>query len=64
MWHKRIRPNQNSFDPTEHRSIGPYAECEAKQRKNEKSGTAPEHPEAEAKILQKCLHLSFASLER
>ena len=41
MWHERIRPNQNSFDPTEHRSIRPDAECEAKQRKNGKSGTAP-----------------------
>jgi hypothetical protein len=64
MRYERIRPNQNSFDPTEHRSIRPDAECEAKQRKNGKSGTAPEHPEPEAKILKKRLHLSFASFER
>src|SRR5205823_4601919 len=64
MWHERIRPNQNSFDPTEHRSIRPDAECEAKQRKNGKSGTAPKHSQTEAKILEKRLHLSFASFER
>src|SRR5262249_44982993 len=54
---QRIRANQNSFDPTEHRGVGSDAECEAKQRKNGKSRTAPKHPEAEAKILEKRLHL-------
>src|SRR5262249_46493325 len=40
MWHQWIRPNQNSFDQTENRRICPDTECEAKQRKNGKSGTA------------------------
>src|SRR5262249_14763831 len=32
MWHERIRPDQNSFYPTEHRGICADAESEAKQR--------------------------------
>src|SRR5215469_15777399 len=56
MWHKRIRPNQNSFNPTEHRGVCPNAKGEAKHRKNGKSGTAQEHSETEPKILKKCLH--------
>src|SRR5438067_11505313 len=56
MWHERIRPNQDSFDPTEHCGVCPDAECEAKQRKNRKSGAAQKHPKTEAKILEKRLH--------
>src|SRR4029077_5584298 len=56
MWHERIRPNQNSFDPTEHCGVCPDAECEAKQCKDRKSGTAQEHSGTEPKILKKCLH--------
>ena len=34
MWHERIRPNQNSFDPTEHCGVCPDSECEAKHGKD------------------------------
>jgi hypothetical protein len=51
------RANQNSFDPTEHRGIGSYTECEAKNCQDGKAGTAPKYSEAEAKVLQKGLHL-------
>ena len=34
MWHERIRPNQNSFDPTEHCGVCPDAEREAKHGKD------------------------------
>jgi hypothetical protein len=53
---QRIRPDQNSFDPTKHRGVGPDAKSQAKQRKNRKSRTAQKHPKTEAKILEKCLH--------
>src|SRR5262249_27856910 len=57
MWHERIRPNQNSFDPTEHRGVGSNTECEAKNCQDGKARTASKHPEAEAKVLEKRLHL-------
>jgi hypothetical protein len=56
MRHQWIRPNQNSFDPTENRGICSDAQREAKQRKNGKSRTAQEHSKTEAKILEKRLH--------
>jgi hypothetical protein len=42
MWNERIRPDQNSFYPTEHCGICADAESEAKQRKNGKPGAAQE----------------------
>jgi hypothetical protein len=64
MWHQWIRPNQNSFDPTEHRSICPDAESKAKQRKNGKPGTAQKYSKAEPKILDERLHISLLSTKR
>jgi hypothetical protein len=60
---ERVRPDQDSFDPTEHGCVCRDPECEAKHREDRKSGIAQEHPKTEAKIVEQRLH-SFASRKR
>ena len=52
MGHGRKRPQQDSFDPTEDGSGRADAQSQAKDRQNRKARTAPEHAEAEAKVLK------------
>jgi hypothetical protein len=56
MLDERVGPNEYSFNPTENRRRGADAERQTKNRQNRKTGTAPKHSEAEAKVLKKCLH--------
>jgi hypothetical protein len=64
MRNEWVRANEDPFNPTKNRSICADPESQAEDCENRKARTAPEHPEAEAKILKKRLHLWFASFER
>src|SRR6266404_4264948 len=50
--YRRVRTEQNPFDPTEDRGIRADSQGEAKDRQDGKARTAPQHPETEAEVLQ------------
>src|SRR5204862_179806 len=55
MRDERIRPNENSFDPTQHRGVRSNPERQAKNRQDRESRGAPKHARAEANVLEELI---------
>src|SRR5713226_7668445 len=53
--YRRVRTEQNPFDPTEDRGVRTDSQGEAKDCQDGKARTAPEHPETEAEVLKRSL---------
>src|SRR4029077_6332668 len=54
--YRRVRTEQNPFDPTEDRGVRADSQGEAKDRQDGKAGTASQHPETEAEVLKRRLY--------